>query len=79
LDPSHEHKCAVSQDRFGKNDYKWVSDIFPVIKMAIDPVCGMEVEEKKAKYVSEYGGKKYYFCAAGCKKEFDKNPKKYTD
>jgi YHS domain-containing protein len=47
--------------------------------MAIDPVCGMEVEEKKAKYVSEYDGKKYYFCAAGCKKEFDKNPKKYTD
>jgi len=45
--------------------------------MAIDPVCKMEVEEKKAAAVSEYKGKKYYFCAPGCKKAFDANPEKY--
>jgi len=45
--------------------------------MAIDPVCKMEVGEKTAKYKSEYKGKTYYFCAPGCKKEFDDNPEKY--
>jgi len=45
--------------------------------MAIDPVCKMEVKESKAAAYSEYKGKKYYFCAVGCKKAFDQNPDKY--
>ena len=45
--------------------------------MAIDPVCKMTVDEKTAAAVSEYKGKKYYFCAVGCKKEFDADPEKY--
>lgn len=48
-----------------------------VNKMAKDPVCAMEVDEKKAAAKSEYKGKAYYFCAPGCKKAFDENPKKY--
>jgi len=47
--------------------------------MAIEPICKMNVNEKSAKWVSGYKGKKYYFCAPGCKKEFDENPEKYTD
>ena len=46
-------------------------------QMAIDPVCKMEVEESTAAATSEYRGKKYYFCAAGCKKAFDQDPEKY--
>jgi len=46
-------------------------------KMAIDPVCKMEVEESQAAATSEYKGKTYYFCAVGCKKAFDGNPEKY--
>jgi len=45
--------------------------------MATDPVCKMEVEESTAAATSEYNGKKYYFCAPGCKKAFDQNPEKY--
>jgi Cu+-exporting ATPase len=45
--------------------------------MAIDPVCKMKVDEKTAAATSEYKGKKYYFCAVGCKKAFDTNPEKY--
>ena len=45
--------------------------------MAIDPVCGMEVDVHKAAAASEYKGKKYYFCAVGCKKAFDRDPEKY--
>ena len=39
--------------------------------MAIDPVCKMEVNVDDAKYVSEYKGKKYYFCTKHCKEEFE--------
>jgi YHS domain-containing protein len=46
--------------------------------MAKDPICGMEVDEKAAAATAEYKGKKYYFCAVGCKKEFEKDPKKYV-
>ena len=45
--------------------------------MAIDPVCKMEVEESQAPATSDYEGKKYYFCAVGCKKAFDQDPEKY--
>lgn len=46
--------------------------------MAKDPVCGMEVDEQKAAATSVYQGKTYYFCAAGCKREFDRDPVKYA-
>ena len=39
-----------------------------------DPVCGMEIDKSKAAGKSEYQGQTYYFCAPGCKQEFDKNP-----
>lgn len=45
--------------------------------MAIDPICGMDVEESTAKYVSEYNGETFYFCAPGCKHVFDKEPELY--
>ncbi|MDD1713003.1 MAG: YHS domain-containing protein [Methanoregulaceae archaeon] len=46
--------------------------------MATDPVCMMKVDEKSAKFASDYQGKKYYFCAPGCKKAFDADPEKYV-
>jgi len=49
-----------------------------VIYMAIDPICKMEVDEATAKFKSEHKGRKFFFCAPGCKKEFDKNPDKYV-
>jgi YHS domain-containing protein len=45
--------------------------------ISIDPICKMKVDESKCKIISEYKGKKYYFCAPGCKKAFDQNPEKY--
>jgi len=46
-------------------------------RMAIDPVCKMQVDEKKAAATSEYKGKRYYFCSVACKKAFDEKPEKY--
>jgi xanthine dehydrogenase accessory factor len=45
---------------------------------AHDPVCGMTVEIATARFTSEYTGMTYYFCAAGCKRSFDKEPGKYV-
>lgn len=44
---------------------------------AKDPICGMKVKKSAAAAESEYKGKKYYFCAVGCKEKFDKEPEKY--
>ncbi|MEM0375993.1 MAG: YHS domain-containing protein [Nitrososphaerota archaeon] len=46
--------------------------------MAKDPVCGMEVNERTAKYTYEYGGKVYYFCRQQCLDQFKANPAKYA-
>jgi RND family efflux transporter MFP subunit len=46
-----------------------------------DPVCGMDVDEKRAAAAgrkSEYKGATYYFCSDGCKKDFDKDPDKFA-
>lgn len=51
--------------------------LHPEPATAIDPVCGMTVDTATAHYTSEYGGKTYYFCGAGCKMTFDKNPEAY--
>lgn len=44
---------------------------------AKDPVCGMMVEIATARYTTEHAGHTYYFCAAGCKASFEKEPEKY--
>jgi uncharacterized membrane protein YraQ (UPF0718 family)/YHS domain-containing protein len=47
--------------------------------VATDPVCGMTVNPATATVKSEYAGRIYYFCSAGCKAAFDKEPSKYVD
>jgi xanthine dehydrogenase accessory factor len=41
---------------------------------AKDPVCGMTITVGAAKHKSDYDGKTIYFCCAGCKQKFDKQP-----
>ena len=38
---------------------------------AIDPICGMTVDIATARFTSERDGQTYYFCCAGCKKQFE--------
>lgn len=46
--------------------------------MAKDPVCGMEVDEKKTAGKVEYEGQTYYFCSPDCKTTFEQDPEKYV-
>lgn len=44
---------------------------------AVDPVCGMTVKKASAKATFDHQGQTYYFCSAGCKDRFAKEPDKY--
>jgi YHS domain-containing protein len=39
-----------------------------------DPVCHMDIDPATAAGTSEYKGVTYYFCARGCKLDFDDDP-----
>ncbi len=43
--------------------------------MATDPICGMHVNEAESKLSAKRGGRKYYFCSANCKLQFEKPEK----
>lgn len=44
---------------------------------AIDPVCGMSVDVATARHRSAAGGRITYFCCAGCKNTFERDPARY--
>ena len=44
---------------------------------AIDPVCGMDVNTRKAAHTATHAGHDYYFCSAGCKSKFKADPERY--
>ena len=46
--------------------------------MAIDPVCGMTVDEKSATATTVHVGKTWYFCSTHCQHEFEANPGQYA-
>ncbi len=55
------------------------SQAVPVITAeAKDPICGMMVDTSKTRYKSEFQGKWFYFCCAGCKQKFDQEPAKHA-
>ena len=43
----------------------------------VDPVCGMTVDPTTAEHRTVYQDTTVYFCSAGCKQSFDKNPSHY--
>ena len=51
----------------------------PIVNQAEarDPVCGMKVNMANAKHKTEYSGQDYFFCCAGCKQSFEREPGRY--
>ena len=46
--------------------------------MAIDPVCGMQVDKGNAAASSVLEGHSYFFCSTGCRRKFEANPSTYV-
>ena len=42
-----------------------------------DPVCHMQIKTGDAVGSSRHGAETYYFCSAGCKTKFDRDPHQY--
>lgn len=59
----------------GQPDVPVEEEVAPA--MALDPVCGMQVNPATVEHRSLHAGQAYYFCCAGCKHEFDKAPDRY--
>jgi Cu+-exporting ATPase len=49
----------------------------PPVADAIDPVCGMSVDPRRA-LAHVHAGTTYYFCCDGCRKKFVANPDRYA-
>jgi len=75
LNPGHASKTPISDSPASGLELPMARSL---ALEARDPVCGMTVEIASAHFTSEYAGKTYYFCAAGCKRSFDKEPQKYV-
>jgi len=45
---------------------------------AVDPVCGMTVTADASSYPLEHDGVTYYFCRAGCRRDFEADPAAYV-
>jgi putative ABC transport system ATP-binding protein len=70
---SHDQRIKDIADRV-----LWLEDgqFKEVTTMAIDPVCGMSVEQEKA-ISTEWNGQMFYFCAKGCREEFAAKPEQF--
>jgi len=49
------------------------------MNMAIDPVCGMQVDAMTTSHKADHEGTAYYFCSRGCMLDFQDAPEKYLD
>jgi Cu+-exporting ATPase len=48
--------------------------------MTTDPVCGMEVDDrKKSEFQTQFAGKRYFFCSEDCRREFEADPSGYME
>ncbi len=47
--------------------------------MAKCPVCGMDVDERTARNTAQHEGQTYYFCAPGCKRMFERDPRRFLE
>lgn len=46
--------------------------------MAVDPVCGGEVDPATCPLRAVYGGRVFYFCSSRCKDAFDRDAARYA-
>lgn len=48
------------------------------INVAVDPVCGMDVNVSDAKHHAVHDGRDYWFCASACQRAFERDPSAYA-
>jgi Cu+-exporting ATPase len=66
----HSGACGQAQDDPAYADHGTV---------VRDPVCGMNVDTRTAKFHYDLGDTTYYFCSAGCLEKFGADPDRYLN
>ncbi|HEY7043513.1 MAG TPA: XdhC family protein [Nocardioidaceae bacterium] len=66
---------ALRED--GAEDQHGVRQESASTALAVDPVCGMTVAADPSSRPVEHAGTTYYFCSAGCRAAFEKDPQTY--
>ena len=71
---SHDQRIRDIADRV-----LWLEDgqFKNMREMAIDPVCGMSVDQESAPAQAAHNGQIFYFCARGCRDEFLEAPGRF--
>jgi YHS domain-containing protein len=64
-----------STPRYTPGEYQ--TEEHETMAIAIDPVCGMQVETDLTDLKLEHDGTTYWFCGKGCLLEFKDDPDKY--
>ena len=72
---SHDQRLQEIADRV-----LWLEDgRFKELRaMVRDPICLMAIERERAPAHTEYKGVTYYFCARGCRDEFEEDPARFV-
>ncbi|MBI5684963.1 MAG: efflux RND transporter periplasmic adaptor subunit [Verrucomicrobia bacterium] len=85
---SHFFCCDNCKQKFDKDPDHFLGSkakvlaAIPKTSPAKDPICDMDVDIAQAtaaKLVSQHEGKSYFFCADGCKKQFDRDPSRFME
>jgi putative ABC transport system ATP-binding protein len=71
---SHDQRIRDIADRV-----LWLEDgqFKNMREMAVDPVCGMSIDQESAPAQAVYDGQFFYFCARGCRDEFLESPERF--
>ncbi len=69
----------ASLDSAHTRSFAWGSREATKLAIAIDPVCGMEVQIETAQSQAEHQGATYCFCTEGCRAEFADDPDTYLE
>ena len=72
---SHDQRIRNIADRV-----LWLEDgeFKDMQELAVDPVCGMSVDQESASAQASYEGQMFYFCARGCRDEFLEAPERFV-
>ena len=60
-----------------KRGHKRLTQEVPAVVFVTDQVCGMTVDPLTSQHKSLFSDATYWFCSAGCKAEFEKEPARY--
>ena len=72
-------QAAAAPAKPGRRQLTAQNDLAPAARAeAIDPVCGMTVATADS-HPLRHDGTDYYFCCAGCRQAFERDPDAYIE